>query len=217
MFLNKKLKNLLCIVLCLAFTLCVGNTCAKYYTILEAGNFSLNISAGPSVTFIDYIKNTNTAWLDTGLTINKTDSAEYVLYCNLSNTSWGGANAYLQFNMQGLDSLLNTWTEVRVVYDGSTHIRSLYINGEFYGSNDWSSLNWNNVKIGIFALGDKDNTWYSQQPQIGLVKSCKIYKNGKLVRDYIAAKNKQNTYGLYDRINAEFHESDGYTAFTGPA
>lgn len=212
----KKHTLLLCAILCLSTLLSAGTTCAKYYAILDAGSFSLDISADSGITYLDYIENTGTAWLDTGLTINKTDSAEYILYCNLSNTSWGGANAYLQFNFQGIEEHLNQWTEVKVVYDGDTYTRSLYINGELYGTNDWSSLNWNNVKIGIFALGDKDNTWYSQDPQTGFVQSCKIYMNGVLVRDYIAAKDAENTYGLYDRVNAEFHESDGFTAFSGP-
>ena len=204
-----------------AFCHCNGLT-DIYFTGTEdewnAIEFGASWNANCPVTIYfmtEYIQNTSTAWLDTGLTINKTDSAEYILYANLSNTSWGGANGYLQFNMQGIEQYLNQWAEIRVVYDGTTYTRSLYINGELYGTNDWSSLDWSNVKIGIFALGDKDNTWYSQQPQTGLVQSCKIYKNGELVRDYVAAKSSTGVYGLYDQVNHTFNDSDGYTVFSG--
>ena len=60
---------------------------------------------------------------------------------------------------------------------------------------------------GIYA-----NTQFS-----GNTYSCRIYDNGTLVRDYIAAKLTDGTVGLYDKLNGLLYINVGTGAFTaGP-
>lgn len=46
--------------------------------------------------------------------------------------------------------------------------------------------------------------------------SCKIYKNGTLIRDFVPCRNASGTLGLYDLINNRFYENAGSGDFEGP-
>lgn len=45
--------------------------------------------------------------------------------------------------------------------------------------------------------------------------SCQIYDEGVLIRDYIPCMNDSGVCGLYDKVEREFHASDGTEEFTG--
>ena len=49
-------------------------------------------------TQLEYIQSNGSAYIDTGLTVNKSDSWELIFDAHLvSSTNWGGANGYLQY------------------------------------------------------------------------------------------------------------------------
>ena len=53
---------------------------------------------------------------------------------------------------------------------------------------------------------------------VGKVYGCKIYDNGRLVRDFIPCKNASGVIGLWDDVNSVFYQNAGTGTFTaGPA
>ena len=48
----------------------------------------------------------------------------------------------------------------------------------------------------------------------GRIRSCQIYDNGTLVRDFVPAKNSSGTAGLYDLANSTFYTNAGTGTFT---
>lgn len=162
-------------------------------------------------TQVKYIQSSGTQYIDTGLTVNKSDSYEYILTAYFTNDAYGGANGYMQFT-SGYSQ--NTLTEFRIVYDGSTGIENIYVNGSLYTTNNWTSTyNGTNVKIGIFKLGDTGNVWHTLDAQIGKVYSCQIYKSGTLVRDFVPCTNPSGVAGLYDLVGGAFYANAGTGTF----
>ena len=47
------------------------------------------------------------------------------------------------------------------------------------------------------------------------IARCRIWSGGTLQRDFVAAKNASNVYGLWDKKNGQFYASATETAFTG--
>lgn len=166
-------------------------------------------------TPLEYIESTGTQYIDTGLVVNKNDSYEYILDSLLTNDTFGGANGYLQFTG---DISGGKRVTIRVSYDGSTHVTTVYVDGVISSTTDWtSSYSGENVKIGILRMGNAGNVWYTSDPQIGEVYSCQIKKNGSLVRDYVPATNASGTVGLYDMANGVFYGNAGTGVFiAGP-
>lgn len=166
-------------------------------------------------TPLEYIESTGSQYVDTKLVINKTDSYEYILDSLLTNGTFGGANGYLQF--EGSISGGKRVT-IRVSYDGSTHVTTVYVDGVISSTTDWtSSYSGENVKIGILRMGNAGDVWYASDPQIGKVYSCKIKKNGILVRDLVPCTTPSGEVGLYDDVNGVFYgDAAGVGFVAGP-
>ena len=173
--------------------------------------------AGPVAIYteLEYIESTGTQYVDTGLVVNKTDSYEYILDALLTNGTFGGANGYLQFegSISG-----GKRVNIRVSYDGSTHVTTVYVDGVVSSTTDWtSSYSGENVKIGILRMGNAGNVWYTSAPQIGKVYSCQIKKNGSLVRDYVPDQRLDGTVGLLDKVSNVFYpDAAGGNFIAGP-
>lgn len=166
-------------------------------------------------TPMEYIESTGSQYVDTKLVINKTDSYEYILDSLLTNGTFGGANGYLQF--EGSISGGKRVT-IRVSYDGSTHVTTVYVDGVVFSTTDWtSSYSGENVKIGILRMGNAGDVWYASDPQIGKVYSCQIKKDKNLVRDFLPCTNPSGEVGLYDDVNGVFYGNAGTGTFVaGP-
>ena len=166
-------------------------------------------------TPLKYIESTGSQYVDTKLVINKTDLYEYILDSLLTNDTFGGANGYLQF--EGSISGGKRVT-IRVSYDGSTHVTTVYVDGVVFSTTDWtSSYSGENVKIGILRMGNAGDVWYTSDPQTGKVYSCQVKKNGSLVRDFIPCQTSSGEVGLYDDVNGVFYGNAGTGAFiAGP-
>lgn len=166
-------------------------------------------------TPLEYIESTGSQYVDTKLVINKTDSYEYILDSLLTNDTFGGANGYLQFTG---DISGGKRVTIRVSYDGSTHVTTVYVDGVVSSTTDWTnSYSGENVKIGILKMGNAGNVWYTSAPQIGKVYSCQIKKNGSLVRDYVPDQRLDGAVGLLDKVNNVFYpDAAGGNFIAGP-
>lgn len=189
----------------------------KFYTDENGGNFT----AGTEKTTIaaigtplEYIESTGTQYLDTGITVNKSDNKELIMSCQLGNdSSYAGANGYMQYQASitgGAKGIL------KISY--KNNIETIYFNDVLKLTQDWTSAySGTNVKLGIFKLGETNNIWYnSSAQQIGKLYYYKLYDNGTLIRDFIPVKRiSDNEYGLWDKVNKVFYKNAGTGTFTG--
>lgn len=164
-------------------------------------------------TKLQYIQSTGTQYVDTGVVVNKADSVRMVLDTHLtSNDSYGGCNGYMQFQSSVGGGVRST---IDVSYSNTTE--TVTVNGEQKSSQSWASYNGENVKLGIFKMGDANNSWFSGAAQIGKLYFCKIYDNGTLIRDYVPCKDPSGAVGLYDLTGEQFYGNSGTGVFyAGP-
>lgn len=107
-----------------------------------------------------------------------------------------------------------TRSTIDITYKNITE--TITVNGTQKSSQSWSSYNGVNVKLGIFKMGDVNNTWFNGTPQSGKLYSCKIYKDDVLVRDMIPAKDEVGNAGLYDKVEGKFYYNVGTGSFGIP-
>ena len=164
-------------------------------------------------TEVEYIESTGTQYIDTGLVCNQSDNYKIELDCDLTSSAYyAGANGYLQYQASIAGGARSNLT---ITY--ANKVETITVNGTVKKTDDWSNFSDTNVKIGILRLGAANNGWYSSNIQSGKIYSCKIYKNGVLVRDYIPCKNPGSTIGLYDLVNNVFYTNAGSGIFVaGP-
>lgn len=150
------------------------------------------------------------AYIDTGIVANKGDDIVMEMDALFQSPSaWGGANWYLQYNNS---TVLNKRTLVRIEFQNN--VQTTYENGVLKESTDRSGSTATNQRLGIFKLGST-NAWYTAYAgQVGYMYSCKVWKDGVLVRDYIPCKNlSTGKQGLYDKVNGTFNVSVGSSNF----
>lgn len=174
-------------------------------------------------TKLEYIESDNSSYLDTGVTMGKTDSVtleEVLSPFGTSDTRYTGANGYMQIaiNSSGYSingtakKALGTKDKLKCVYTPTT--KSLYINGDLVESSNWSSYNGAAVKIGLFKMGDAGNAWYSSKAHSGKCYGASIIKNGVKVREFIPCKNASGVAGMWDDVSKSFFSSASSFAFT---
>lgn len=162
---------------------------------------------------LEYIQSNGTQYIDTGFTVNKNDNYRMVLDANLvNNENFAGCNGYMQFKGSignGVRSIID------ISYKNITE--TILVDGVLRLTQDWSSYGGVNVKLGIFRLGDTNNSWYNGTGQSGKLYACQIYKSGGLVRDLIPCKNTAGEVGLWDDVNSVFYGNAGTGTFiAGP-
>ena len=173
-------------------------------------------------TQLEYIESDNSSYLDTGVTMGKTDSVtleEVLTPFGTSDTRYTGANGYMQiaitssgYSINGTaKKSLGTKDKLKCIYTSTTE--SLYINGALVESSDWSSYNGANVKIGLFKMGDAVNAWYSGKAHSGKCYGASIIKNGVKVREFIPCKNASGVAGMWDDVSKSFFSSASSFAF----
>lgn len=179
---------------------------------LRKGSVHTKPVALPSgYTKLAYIQSSGTQYIDSGLTMNKSDSHEYIVTGQISNDAYGGANGYMQFK-SGIAN--GKKAEIKVAYDGKTYEEKVYVDGVLNSSNNWSSYNGANVKIGILKMGDVNNGWFNDSAHIGKLFSLRIKKAGALIRDFVPCKNASGAVGLYDLVGRKFYGNAGTGTFT---
>lgn len=173
-------------------------------------------------TRLEYIESDNSSYLDTGVTMGKTDSVtleEVLSPFGTSDTRYTGANGYMQIAINSSGYSINgtakkplgTKDKLKCVYTPTTE--SLYINGALVESSNWSSYNGAAVKIGLFKMGDAGNAWYSSKAHSGKCYGASIIKNGVKVREFIPCKNASGVAGMWDDVSKSFFSSASSFAF----
>lgn len=189
----------------------------KFYTDENGGNFTAGAEKTAIAAIgasIEYLEATGTQYLDTGITVNKNDNKELIMSCQLDNDgTYAGANGYMQYQASitgGAKGIL------KISY--KNNIETIYFNDVLKLTKDWTSAySGTNVKLGIFKLGETNNTWYNSSAwQTGKLYYYKLYDNGTLIRDFIPVKRiSDNEYGLWDKVNKVFYKNAGTGTFTG--
>ena len=191
---------------------CFVNTNGTTGNLNAYGSIGLAVAfkvGGAKYTPLDYITATGTQYIDTGLIVNKSDSYRMVLDTDLtSSENYAGCNGYMQFQANVGEGTRST---IDITYKNITE--TITVNGTQKSSQSWSSYSGANVKLGIFKMGDDNNTWFNGAPQSGKLYSCKIYKDDVLVRDMIPAKDEVGNAGLYDKIEGKFYYNAGTGVF----
>ena len=177
-------------------------------------------------TKLEYIESDNSAWLDTGITMEKTDTVTLEAVYSTAGTSdvrYFGANGYMQiavtsggYSINGTaKKALGTKDEIKCAYTPNTE--SLYVNNSLIDTNDWSSYNGVAVKIGLFKMGDASNGWFPGKAANGKLYRAVVTKNGATVRIFTPCKNANGIAGMWDEISSTFFQSASSFAFTaGP-
>lgn len=177
-------------------------------------------------TKLEYIESDNSAWLDTGITMEKTDTVTLEAVYSTAGTSdvrYFGANGYMQiavtsggYSINGTaKKALGTKDEIKCAYTPNTE--SLYVNNSLIDTNDWSSYNGVAVKIGLFKMGDASNGWFPRKAANGKLYRAVVTKNGATVRIFTPCKNANGIAGMWDEISSTFFQSASSFAFTaGP-
>lgn len=111
-------------------------------------------------------------------------------HSNLSNTSYGNEKFYI---------------------DKNKNVTNL--NNEYSATATYSSFS---CPVNLYIFGTNNNgSFYNGAT--ARVYTCRIYDNGTLIRDYIAAKLSDGTVGLYDKLHGLLYINLGTGAFTaGP-
>ena len=174
---------------------------------------------------LEYIQSSGTQYINTGFKPNQNTKIE------LDVLSAEGTSSNIPYIFGTQDSSNNyfvaTWvlgygngmvTTGINLYDGKFHVvkvenGALYKDGSIIAQRTISSFSIG-VPIFLFAVN-------SSRQSMGYgackLRSCKIYNNGILVRDFIPCKNSSGVIGLWDDVNSAFYQNAGTGTFTsGP-
>lgn len=174
---------------------------------------------------LEYIQSSGTQYINTGFKPNQNTKIE------LDVLSAEGTSSNIPYIFGTQDSSNNyfvaTWvlgygngmvTTGINLYDGKFHVvkvenGALYKDGSIIAQRTASSFSIG-VPIFLFAVN-------SSRQSMGYgackLRSCKIYGNGTLVRDFIPCKNASGVIGLWDDVNSVFYQNAGSGTFTaGP-
>lgn len=174
---------------------------------------------------LEYIQSSGTQYINTGFKPNQNTKIE------LDVLSAEGTSSNIPYIFGTQDSSNNyfvaTWvlgygngmvTTGINLYDGKFHVvkvenGALYKDGSIIAQGTVSSFSIG-VPIFLFAVN-------SSRQSMGYgackLRSCKIYDNGTLVRDFIPCKNASGVIGLWDDVNSTFYSNAGSGTFTaGP-
>ena len=163
---------------------------------------------------LGYIYNPSSAYIDTGLYINHSVAASIELKVSpSSNTTWVGADAYLQMQFTG-NSVRNGQSSL-ALSDGDivrgvwkTPYYNLSVNNGEVITRDWSSFS-KTALLTLFLLE-------SFSPAHQKLYYCKVWINGELARDFIPVRRRSDgKVGLLDRVENKFYTSPNGAEFVG--
>ena len=185
----------------------------------------------PEITEIEYIQSSGTQYIDTGVPVKSTSGFEVSFAMTatsgqigvIGGFTYGGYNHnFAAYDGKWITQYGNNEGYQFGSVDTERHTVSQNVqSGTVYfdGETIKTGLTYYDNTSRTFRLfcyngGDSYPTFW-----IGPLKlySCKIYDNGTLVRDYIAAKLYDGTVGLYDKLNGLLYVNAGTGAFeAGP-
>lgn len=162
---------------------------------------------------VQYIQSSGTQYVDTEIKVNKADACKMMLIAHLtSNDNYAGCNGYMQFQAN-----IGNGQKSEITINYANITEKIFVDGTQVSSTNWESYNGQDVKLGLFKMGDINDGWFSGSPQIGKLYSCQIYSSTVLIRNYIPCINPNGEAGLYDTVNSKFYGNAGTGVFlAGP-
>lgn len=175
------------------------------------------------ITKLEYIQSSGTQHVDTGFQPNQDTTVEVTFETTQSNQC-GVAATDQAWQSNGFGIWANcvaygSQTDQTVVFYGIGKVtarldrNNLYKNGELIWTASAATFSCPS-NLTLMALNRNGTI---QEKTAGNLYSSKIYDNGTLIRDYIAAKLSDGTVGLYDKLHGLLYINVGSGAFTaGP-
>ena len=182
-------------------------------------------------TRLQYIESTGTQYIYTGIKSNgiglktevrmqlttnttdeqaivgvKEDCSTYEIF--FSGTSWSGAYHWSGGQRTGVSIKRTTGVMYTITSEMTSNGITHTVNG-VQGSYSGSMADTSDKEVMLFGL-------CSRYRISARVYSVLIWKNGKLVRNYIPAKDSNDVVGLYDLVTKTFFTNAGTGVFTGP-
>lgn len=185
-------------------------------------------------TQVDYIRSNGTQYIDTGFTPNQ--NTRVVMECEVTSADNGTSMTAL-FGVRDNDGASRGFAVfVRPAFDILYHQHSGNYGNVSCNMQGWLIVEKNRNQV--FVDGNHVSTFNDEsftssatltlfaahEPgdvkvhyTAGKIRSCKIYDNGTLIRDYIPCRNASGAVGLYDLANSRFYTSAGSGSFVaGP-
>lgn len=201
---------------------------SAFYGNAGTGTFT----AGPCIAIaadaseimeLEYIRSSGTQYVDTGFVPNQDTTVEVTFETTQSNQCGVAATDQAwQSNAFGIWAncvAYGSQTDQTVVFYGIGKVTArldrnkLYKNGELIWTASVATFSCPS-NLTLMALNRNGTI---QEKTAGNLYSSKIYDNGTIIRDYIAAKMTDGTVGLYDKLHGLLYINVGSGAFTaGP-
>lgn len=171
-------------------------------------------------TELDYIETTGTQYIDSGFIPNQDSRIVCEFMFKGGVGVYGARNtvATRNFSMRAISSAWqlgygNGVTTGTIKSDTTNwHIadqnkNQLFIDGELAAEREYEVFSApKSAAIGAIKAG---SMYYGE----GRYRTCQMYDDGVLVRDFIPCKNVEGEVGMYDTVNAVFHGNAGTGEF----
>ena len=209
-----------------------------YYNQASSGN---DFSYGKKITYIDYLQSSGTQYIDTGFMPNNNTKVDLVgkfnttYPCCLWSTRWSQSpdydtyGAYAENNSQGmLYVYCGKYSSGNFV--GVSNAEFPHRDGNFIRFiQDRNKVDFTNLGTGAnwtytFAEETFQSTrnlalfYFSSSSAFatrgGYIKSCKIYDNGIMVRDFVAVRDEDNVGYMFDKMGHQLYANAGSGTFT---
>ena len=168
-----------------------------------------------------YVETAKSQFIDTGVTPSKTTrfevDAAFLNITDLQQVGWmaSGSKDEFLFGVSGskfhsaVSDLLIDQAPVLCAADTNRHVWALSSGSQKIDGVELATMSLGELDQtqGTFYLGARHNGW-STQPNAGYpaamrIYGCKVYDNGKLIRDFVPALSNR-VAGLYERVQGRF-------------
>ena len=160
---------------------------------------------------LDYVRSTGSQWIDAQLLFNPEDKVSQVVDLKILDETgcWSGANYFAQFMFH--QNFVNTHERVTLRQEFSDGVLKTYVNDSLVSNVKFDTAIPENVKMGIFRMGEKNNTWTAATgPSSQILYKQKIYKNTEILRDFVPCYRKSDdAVGLFDLVSNSFFNNEG--------
>lgn len=179
------------------------------------------------LTLVEYIESTGNQWIDTGFVPNQDTKVYAVLSVPVSNdTNWAFGSRLGEGSQMYAFAASSNGAYYSPYQNDNCALSASYNSADFFVLDKDKNRTYINGKLAYEAAYMDFSAAVPMQLFAGNTAGTKtggririftleIYDNGKLVRDYIAGKNKDGVYGMYDLVNKTFHPSEGTASFVG--
>ena len=192
----------------------------RYSRMGDVDKFKSTSRLPAGYTELEYIQSSGTQYINTGFIPNS--NSRIVIQANLKtnhsiygtsesgknfNMTGGGDQCYYYWNGAGASP---KWSYLNQLHTYEQNRNICKIDGSIvhtYSYSDWSAT----TTVLLFARNH--NTAGPNDMGTVAIYSCQLYDNGKMVRNFVPAKNASGTLGMYDLVENKFYTNAGSGTF----